>query len=191
MLALLRRSSLTLLLLLTFTAPLSAGCGGLSYTVDGPVAPGPAEGSARVYFVLEQRYPGAAAYIVENETLLGYVRNAQYFYADVPAGEHLFMLISEQTEGVRGNFEAGKTYHLKLFVTPGFWQTRVYWTPLEATGKDAKTRVEDVEDCRRVELDPDRAARWEAKYAERNKERVHNFEAGKDDVTTIEPKHGQ
>lgn len=186
MLAVLRRSCLLLVLLVLFTT----GCAGLSRYAEGPVPEGPAPESARIYFVLEQRYPGAEAFVVENETLLGYLRNAQYFHVDVPAGEHLFMLISEQTEGVRGNFEAGKTYHMKLYVTPGFWKNRVYWTPLETTGKDAQMRVEDVEDSRRVELNPDQAAKWEANYAERNRERVQDFASGEDEVTTIEPKHG-
>ncbi|MCA9706932.1 MAG: hypothetical protein KDK70_13850 [Myxococcales bacterium] len=182
----LHRSWLLLLLLLALTT----GCAGLNRYAEGPEVTGPPEGSARVYFALPQGFPSGQAYVVENTTLLGFVQNNQYFYVDVPAGEHLFMLISEQTEGIRGNFEAGKTYHLKLYITPGFMSTRVYWTPLETTGEDAKTRVEDIEESRRVELNPDKVPKWEAKYADRNRKRVENFEAGEDDVTIIEPKHG-
>jgi hypothetical protein len=182
----LRRSTFALLLLLTFTA----GCAGLSRYAEGPVPEGRGEGTARVYFVLAQGFPGGQAYVVENETLLGFVRNNHYFHVDVPAGEHLFMLISEQTEGVRGNFEAGKTYHMKLYITPGLMGARVYWTPLEATGEDATDRTEGIEQSKRVELNPEQAAKWNAKYAERNRKRVENFNAGKDEVTTIEPKHG-
>lgn len=186
MLALLQRSSLLLLLLLAFTS----GCAGLSRYAEGPEPTGPNEGQARIYFVLEQGFPSGQAFVVENDELLGFIRNKQYFVVDVPAGDHLFMLISEQTEGIRGNWEAGKTYHMKLYVTPGFGSTRVYWSPLEATGEDAKTRAEDLAECKRIELDPEQAAKWEARYRDRNLERVENFNAGKDDYATIEPKHG-
>ncbi len=186
MIALLQRSSLLLFLLLVF----NTGCAGLNLDVDGPVTPGPNEGTARVYFVLAQGFPSGEAYVVENTTLLGYVRNKEFFYVDVPAGEHLFMLISEQTEGIRGTFEAGKTYHMKLYITPGIMGTRTYWSPLENSGEDAKTRIENVEDCQQVTLNPDKVPSWEARYAERNTERVQNFNSGEDDVKIIEPKHG-
>lgn len=184
--AVLHRSSFLFLLLLA----LGSGCAGLTHEVEGPGLAGPSEGAARVYFALPQGFPSGQAYVVEDTKLLGLLTNDQYFYVDVPAGEHQFMLISEQDEAVRGNFEAGKVYHLKLYITPGFFQTRVYWTPLEGTGEDAKTRAEDIADSDRVELYPDKAAKWEAKYAERNRERAQSFRSGEDEAKTIEPKHG-
>lgn len=169
---------------------LGTGCAGLSREVEGPGLAGPPEGAARVYFALPQGFPSGQAYVVEDTKLLGFLTNDQYFHVDVPAGEHLFMLISEQDEAIRGNFEAGKVYHLKLYITPGFFQNRVYWTPLEGTGEDAKTRAEDIDDSDRVELNPEKAAQWEARYAERNRERAQSFISGEDDVTPIEAKHG-
>ncbi len=162
----------------------------MSHHVEGPGAAGPPAGHARVYFVLAQGFPSGRAFVVENERLLGFVGNRQYFFIDAPAGEHLFMLISEQTEGVRGSFEAGKTYHMKLFITPGFMSSRVYWSALEATGEDAAMRKKGIDACRRVELNPTKAASWERKYAEKNRTRVANFEAGKDEAKSIGPQHG-
>lgn len=187
MLALLQRGSLLLLVLLSLTT----GCTSLSLEAEGPVPPGPPEGTARVYFVLSQGFPAAQAYIIENETLLGFLENEEYVVVDVPAGEHLFMLVSEQTEGVQGTFEAGKTYHMKLFVTPGFMRTRVYWTPLTNSGEDLQARAEDVAECDdRVMVNPAAAPKWEARYAERNRERVQDFRSGEDEAKTIGPEHG-
>jgi hypothetical protein len=170
---------------------LATGCASLTREATGPIPAGPAAGMARVYFALPQGFPGGAAYVVENEKLLGYVRNEDYFYVDVPAGEHLFMLISEGTEGVAGQWEGGKTYHMKLYITPGIWSNRVHWTPLEAAGKDAALRKEDLADCdRRVELVPQEAAEWEADEAQDNRDRVQDFATGDEKATPILPQHG-
>ncbi len=183
-------SSCRLLLPLFFALSLGTGCAGLSHYAEGPEAPGPSEDAARVYFVLAQGFPSGAGYVVEDTDLLGYIGNNQYFYVDVPSGEHQFMLISEQDEAVSGNFEAGKIYHLKVYITPGLFQTRTYWTPLEATGEDAQSRAEDIADCRRVELNPELAAKWEAQHAEDNSSRAQSFKSGEDEATPIESVHG-
>lgn len=183
---------LPLTLILTLT--LGSGCARIYKVVETPEAAGPAEGMARVYFALAQSMPDGAAYIVEDTKLLGYVKNNMYFYVDVPAGEHQFMLIAWSAVGMdeaaTGTLEAGKTYHFKIFVTPGFPTTRLYMTALENSGDDLKTRSEDIESCRRVELNPEEAAKWEQKFAERNSERAESFRSGEDDVKTFEAIHG-
>lgn len=184
---LIRRSTF---ILLVFTAVVMGGCAGLSRYAKGPEPVGPGAGQARIYFVLPQGFPGGRAFIVEEDKLLGFVGNRQYVVVDVPAGEHLFMLISEQTEGAIGNFEAGKTYHFKMFITPGFGSSRVYWTPLTATGEDAEARTKGLAVSKRVELNPAKAAKWEAKYAEKNRKRAANFRAGNDEAAKIGPEHG-
>ncbi|TPV96076.1 MAG: hypothetical protein B7733_06635 [Myxococcales bacterium FL481] len=184
---LIRRSTFLWLL---FAAVLASGCAGLNQYAEGPEPAGPGAGQARIYFVLAQGYPGGRAFIVEEDKLIGFVSNRQYVVADVPAGEHLFMLISEQTEGVTGQFEAGKTYYMKMFITPGFGSTRVYWTPLTATGEDQQAREKGLAASRRVELNQAKVPAWEAKYAEKNRRRAANFRAGKDEAKAIGPEHG-
>lgn len=190
MASLLRRLLLPLFLVLS----LGSGCATVYHFAEGPVAPGPAEGSARVYFALPQGYPQGVAYIVEETKLLGVLQNKMYFYVDVPAGEHQFMVIafngSGMDEAVRGTLDAGKTYQFKVFVTPGFPQPRIYMAPLEATGEDAQSRVEDLADSRRVEVDAEFAAKWESSFQERNLERADSFRSGEDESTPIEAKHG-
>jgi hypothetical protein len=167
------------------------GCGGsLTQEVKGPPA-APAAETARVYFVLDQGFPSGAAYVVEGTKLLGFVENGEHFIVDLPPGEHLFMLLSGQDEAMKGTLEAGKTYHIKLYVTPGVWGTRVYWTPLKATGEDLASRKEGVAETERVELVPEKAFEWEKDEREDLERRDKSFRSGEDEIgQVIGPEHG-
>lgn len=177
-------------LLVVLSTLMLLGCSSLMVEAKGaPQAS--AAGTARIYFALNQGYPGGRAYIVEETTLLGYLENNEHFVVDVPAGEHMFMLISEQDEAIKGNFEAGKTYHMKLFITPGVLSTRVYWTPLKATGEDLADRKTAIEETTRMELVPEKAREWEADERDDLKEHAESFRSGEDEIGyTITAEHG-
>lgn len=182
------RRSLTLLLALFALA--STACSSMTKPAEGPPGAGPKEGEARVYFALNQGYPPGAAYIVEETKLLGYLENNEHFVVDVPAGEHMFMLISEQDEAMAGQFEAGKTYYVKLFVTPGIMSTRVYWVPLKTMGEDRVTAKEMLEETERVELVSEEAAEWEADERDDLAERAKSFRTGEDEIEhKVGPEH--
>jgi hypothetical protein len=176
------------MLLVAFALPL-AGCGSLTQEAKGPPA-APAAATARVYFALNQGFPSGEAYVVEGTKLLGFVENNEHFVVDLPAGEHLFMLISKHDEAMKGTLLAGKTYHIKLYVTPGAWGTRVYWSPLKATGEDLADRKEAVEETDRVELVRAKALEWEKDEHDDLVSREKSFRSGEDEIgQIIGPEH--
>ena len=166
--------------LVAATAFLS-GCGSLMTEAKSPIAESKAD-TARVFFALDQGFPQGGGVITEGTKLLGAIYNGQHFYADVPAGEHLFILKSEQDEAIKANLEAGKTYYVKVFITPGVMSTRTYWTPLKNTAEDLKIRDEMIKDTKRVELVPEKAAKWEADEKEELIEREQSFKSGEDEI---------
>ncbi len=141
-----------------------------------------APNSARVYFALDQGFPSGNAYITDGTKLLGFIKNGDHFVADLEPGEHILMLISEQDEAIKANLEAGKSYYVRLFITPGVMRSRTYWTPLKDTAEDRKLREEMLEGTDRVELIPEEGAKWEAEEKEELTERLESFKSGKDEA---------
>ncbi len=183
------RGSFVFLLLL---AAVSLGCGSMNRPVANPQPDsGPGPDQARIYFTLSQVFPGGQAFVLQRDELIGYVRNRQYFYVDVPAGPHLFMLVSENTEGLKGNFDGGKTYYVHLFVTPGFGSTRVYWKPMAPGEENWDKRHEWIDACTRMELIPEKASAWEEKYAEANANRLAKYESGEIEVAEMGPQNAE
>lgn len=184
-----RRFSLCLALV---TPLVISGCAGQSYSryTNSPISATPAPGHARVYFVMSQGFPKGRGFVLQEDKLIAVLTNRQYTLVDVPAGEHLFMLVSEQTKGLSGNFEAGKTYHVKMYVTPGLMKSQVSWTPLNSSAEGLEKRQKGLAASTRVELDPSRATQWENKYAEKNRTRVSNFRSGQAKATQITPEDG-
>ena len=166
-----------------------SGCGSLM--VDANTPPTATAGTARIYFALDQGYPPGSGFITEGTRLLGFISNGKHFVADVPAGQHLLILKSESDEAIQGNFEAGKTYAIRLFVTPGVMSTRTYWTPLKNSGEDLKLRKEMIAETELTVLVPEKAAEWEADEKEELEERTKSFTSGEDKIEgTIGPEHG-
>ncbi len=177
-------------ILILFLALASTACGSMNRRVEGPPPPGPQEGDARIYFALNQGYPPGAAYILKENDLVSYVTNNEHAVVDVPAGEHLFMMISEQDEALSGDFKAGKTYYVKLFVTPGILGTRVYWVLLENSGEDVEIAEEMVVETERVELVKEKAAKWERNNRKNIEKRLESFRTGEDDIENwVKDKH--
>lgn len=159
---------------------LLTGCGSLNRPVEGPPPAGPPDGHARVYFALNQGFPSAAAAVVEDGKLLGYVENNEHFVVDVPAGNHFFMLISSNDEALDGQLMAGKTYHIRMFVSYNGFTSMVHWTPLKNTGEDLAGRKKDIEETQLVEVVPEKRAEWEADEKENMAKRLQSFRSGED-----------
>lgn len=179
----------TLTTLLASLALFLGGCSSLTTEAKSPLGAAPA-GTARVYFALDQGYPAGYAYISEGDNLLGFLTNGEHFVVDLPAGEHLLILKSEQDEALKGNFEAGKTYHVRLFVSVGVMSSRTYWVPLKNSGEDLALREEIIKDTDRVELVPEKEAAWEKEEKEDLLERERSFTSGEDKIEQfIGPEH--
>ena len=166
---------------LVVAATFLSGCGSLMVDAKSPLGASKAD-TARVFFALDQGFPSGNGFITEGTKLLGFISNGEHFVADVPAGEHLFILKSEQDEAIKANLEAGKTYYVKVFITPGLMRSRTYWTPLKNTPEDLKIRDEMIKETDRVELVPDKAAKWEADEKDDLVERDQSFKSGKDET---------
>ncbi len=169
-----------------------SSCTKMYVVVDEPrPTAAPAADTARIYFMLPQNFPGGRAWVLEDDNLIGYVQNRQYFMHEVPAGEHLFMLVSENTEGLKGQFEGGKTYYVRMFITPGIMGTRVYWAVLEDGKENWDKRYEWLDACRQVTLNPGKANKWESKYAGKNAERLAKYTSGESEPATFGPAAGE
>jgi hypothetical protein len=177
---------------LVAVSPVLVGCGSLVTAAKSPLSVQPA-GMARLHFSLDQGYPSGEAYITVGTKLLGFLTNGEHFVTDLAEGEHLLILQSAQDEAIRGYFEAGKSYYVRLFSTPGIggvtmyrlpqgMGTRVYWTPLKNWGEDLKAAHEMIKETDRVELIPAKAAEWEAEEKEDLEERLHSFRSGQDKI---------
>ncbi len=167
-------------LLVVCFALFMGGCASLMVDAKSPLTDKPS--TARVYFALDQFMPQGRGYITDGTKLLGAISNGKHFVADLEPGEHTIMLISEQDEAIKANLEAGKSYYVRVFVTPGVMSTRTYWTPLKDTAEDKKLREEMIANTDRLELVPEEAAKWEADEAEELKERLHSFKTGEDEI---------
>lgn len=171
---------------LLLCACILGACSHISYAPETPSAQGPPPDQARVYFVLNQKFPPSRAYVTEGAKLVGAVEHGQHTFVDVPAGKHLFQLISSNREAIQGTLLAGKTYHVRIHNVAG----RTYWSPQENSGEDLATRTKDLEETQYVVLYPDRAAEWEEDNEEDVLEQLEEYTNGKEKVgQSFEAKH--
>jgi hypothetical protein len=175
------------------------GCAGYNLPVESPrpTAEPPAD-QARVYFVKPGGSWGkATVFILQEDKAIGYLENRQVFYVDVPAGQHIFMSVTSNTEGVEANLAGGKTYYIRLFSTPSAMSTMVggsedlHMAPIEPGTEQWDKRLEWLDGATLVKMNKEKVAEWEAKYVERNLERLANFRSGEAELKKIEPEFGE
>ena len=166
-------------------------------TTPLPTTPPPAD-TARVFFVKPGGSWGKAeAFVLKEDQVIGYLANRQAFFVDLPAGEHLFMSVTSNSSGIQANLAGGKTYYVRLFSTPGVMSVMLggsedlHMVPIEPGTEQWDSRHEWVEGAQLVELNLDKAEKWEAKYAEKNAQRLENFRSGKDELKILAPEHGE
>lgn len=167
---------------------LAMGCGSMNRPVNGPAPNGaPAADTARVFFLLPQGFPGGYTTVLHEDKPVCHLKNRQYCVYDMPAGHAVFMSVSGNTEGLEGDFAGGKTYYIKAFITPGFQSTYVYWAQVEPQTEDW-AKIKDWMDAGTfVELNPDKADPWEAKYANKNGDRLAKYKSGEAKPVTVNP----
>ena len=178
---------------------LTTGCAKPFVKVATPrPAAAPSEDQARIYFVK----PGgsmqsAYTYILEDDKVVGYLQNRTVFYLDVPAGEHFFMSVTSNTDGLKASLEGGKTYYVRLFSTPGAksllggGSENLYINPLVPGGEGWDKRMEWVDGNQLITVNPPVAKKWETKYAAKNAERLENFRSGAAEAKTLGPDQGE
>lgn len=184
---------------LVLGAVLASGCAGYNVksTTPRPTA-APAADQARVYFVKPGgSWGNAEGFVLLEDKVIGYLQNRQVFWIDVPAGEHLFMSVTSNADGIQANLAGGKTYYVRLFSTPGAMSVmlggseNMYMEPLAPGSEGWAKRMEWVDGATLVEMNEEKCVAWENKYAEKNAERLANFKSGKAEAKPITPEMGE
>jgi hypothetical protein len=176
-----------------------AGCAGynIASTTPRPTA-APAADQARVYFMKPGgSFGNAQGFVLLEDKVIGYLLNRQVFYVDVPAGEHMFMSVTSNADGLKANLAGGKTYYVRLFSTPGAMSMMVggsenmYMAPITPGTEEWNKRMEWLDGARLVEMNQAKCAQWEAKYAAKNAERLANFKSGAAEAKVLTPEAGE
>lgn len=73
--------------------------------------------------------------VTDEETrLLGILKNKQKISYDVPAGKHVFMVVSEAADFMEADVSAGKTYYSIITPRTGAWKARFSMFPIRTDG---------------------------------------------------------
>lgn len=178
---------------------LSVGCTKAYLPVTTPrptTAPPPDQ--ARIYFMKPGGSMQAAlTYILEDDKVIGYLENRKVFYVDVPAGEHFFMSVTSNTDGLKASLAGGKTYYVRVFSAPGAKSLLVggsenlYLEPIVPGGEGWDKRMEWLDGNQLITVNPPVAAKWQAKYAAKNAERLANFRSGAAEAKVLGPEQGE
>ncbi len=106
--------------------------------------------------------------------MIGYLKPKSYFMHEVPAGEHLFMMLGPyNADGLSGNFLGGKTYYVRV---KSNWASQ--WEAL-APGSDEWNETMDwLADANMLELDPEKADDWNGDNSADNQERLGRLQSG-------------
>lgn len=121
-------AAVALVLLLT-------GCQSSLMTKSGKEATTVAPGGATVVFLRPSSFGGAiqsSVYDVTGgqTTFGGIVSTKTSVQMQVPAGEHLFMVIAENADFMNAKLDAGKTYYVLVMPRIGVWKARFSLIPI-------------------------------------------------------------
>jgi hypothetical protein len=184
---------------LVIGAVLAAGCAGYNAPSTTPrptVAPTP--DTARVYFVKPGgSWGNAEGFVLLEDKVIGYLQNRQAFYIDVPAGEHTFMSVTSNADGIKATLVGGKTYYVRLFSTPGAMSILVggsenmYMEPIAPGSENWDKRLEWVDGAKLMQMNPAKCEAWQNKYAAKNAERLASFKSGATQVKPLTPEMGE
>ena len=112
------RTFLSISLLVVFL-----GVSGCKYYVSAktprPSTP-PSPDRARVYFVKPDGEEGGAdTFLLKETKLIGYLENGKALYVELPPGEHFFMSVASNVDGVLADLAGGRTYYIQLISSRG------------------------------------------------------------------------
>jgi hypothetical protein len=169
--------------MLLLVATTLSSCGGLmrASTLPAPVSPE----MARVYFIFPTHrvmgFGAGAAYITEETKMVGFISNRQAFKVDVAPGKHLFMAIMSNTDAVEVDAAPGRTYYIQVSSAPNpipYGSPLIILTPLVPGYGQWDMRGEWLNSVNFIEYNEGRGAKWEAKYLDRNQERIEKIRSG-------------
>jgi hypothetical protein len=193
-------SALRTLLIFTLLT-VGIGASGCKYYVSAksprPSTP-PSPDRARVYFVKPDGADGGASTFLLKETkLIGYLENGKALYVELPPGEHFFMSVASNVDGVLADLAGGRTYYIQLVSSRGEDTAlggvteNMSLAPLVPGDEAWEQRHAWVEGADLVTLDKDRGAKWEARKAAQNYKWFEMFRNGKQQYALLKPQHGE
>lgn len=134
-----------------------SGCAGSVVNMDEmPGAnPAPEPGKAMVVFLR----PSGVGFVIqstvfevqgENESMVGVVAAKSKVAYQVPAGEHLFMVVGESADFMSAGLEAGRTYYAKITPRIGVLKARFSLLPVNSGEAGSAEFEKDLADCKWV-----------------------------------------
>lgn len=197
-----KKSIVTKFIILSFIAlaMLAVGCARPYLPVAQPrPTAAPSADTARIYFVKPGGSMQAAlTYILKDDKVVGYLENRKLFYLDLPAGDHFFMSVTSNTDGLKASLAGGKTYYVRVFSAPGAKSLLVggssenlYFEPIVPGTEGWDKRYEWIDGNQLITVNPPVAAKWEAKYAAKNAERLANFRSGAAQAKVLSADQGE
>ena len=163
-----------------------------------PTSPPPAD-RARVFFVKPdgEEDGGTATFLLKETKLIGCLENRKALYIEVPPGEHFFMSVSKNVDGVLADLAGGRTYYIQLISSRGMDTAlggvteNMALAPLVPGDEGWNMRHEWVARAELVTLDRNRGAKWEARKAAQNYERFDKFRRGEQQYAQLKRDHGE
>jgi hypothetical protein len=105
----------------------------------------PSDSTAVVYFVRVSGYGGAVSFeYFHNQKFIGIFKGKNYMRYEVPTGDQLLWVSSEDKEFLRCNLKAGETYLVLVNIEMGAWKARVGLEPLTIDNPDFERAKELV-----------------------------------------------
>ncbi len=172
----------------------TAACGPARYLIVNEPKPAtaPADGTARVYFVMPGSRLKATAVITEETKSIGYVQNGTWFWVDVPAGQHIFLSANGgNVSALDATVEAGKSYFVKIFVTPGFNANHVYMQGTCQADEDWANRQAWLDSWKQIKGNPEYMTAWDASKSDNMASYVAKVKGGEGDVKKMTAECGE
>jgi hypothetical protein len=190
---------LSVLSILIFCGLFQTGCSKYAVPMKAPLpeAPPPPD-TARVYFINPGAPTGdAATYILKETHLISYLESKNVTYVDLPAGEHFFMSVASNPEGIYAKLAGGRTYYIRLIFeagpeTPiGGKTVNAFLDPIVPGDEGWENRREWIERAQLVALNKDRAKGWNSRWSARNEKWFQQFKNGEKRYTSLDPDQGE
>ncbi len=107
----------------------AAACGGGAQGMRAESAPvyAPQSGAATVVFARPSNFGGAINFVAvdQNRKFVAAMKGKAHTVTMLPPGAYTFYIIAENTDAIRANLEAGRTYVIEARVRMGFWKAQV------------------------------------------------------------------
>lgn len=170
---------------------LSAACSSSYMRPGQPMgAPGPNESKIVVY---RRSLFGAAVTfpIYDGTKLIGFTEKGAYFEYKCPPGKRVLVSWGENEVVAAGDLLPGKTYYIRGHAKMGFFSAGAGMDPINRDDSEWATIESLVAKLDCHEVDPERAAKHEAKRREKAEKILKEYETGEEKAALIVSQDGK